>query len=207
MEDKDFFLNNVWLLFQQFGAKSLTMDDVAKHFAMSKKTLYLHYKTKDDLLNAVLALFLDKIKQELLQTEQEVEAAVEALLISDRKVEALLDGQTPLFVQQLLRYYPAIFEQHQQDVYLLMRALMLRNIAKGITQGHYRDDFDAEIYIKFVVQLFFAVETSPLFADENNQNHQMCYQVLDFFMNAMLNEKGRVFFKEVDLKYRHKSSI
>ena len=204
MEEKENFLNNVSLLFQQFGAKSLTMDDVAKHFAISKKTLYLHYKTKDELLNAVLALFLDKIKQELAQTEQEVEAAVEALLISDRKVEALLDGQTPLFVQQLLRYYPAVFEQHQQEVYLLMREFMLRNINKGIVQGHYRDDFDAKIYIKFVVQLFFAVETSPLFADENNDHHQMCYKVLDFFMNAMLNRKGREFFKEVDFKHHHK---
>ena len=35
-------------LYNKNGVKSVTMDDVARELGMSKKTLYLHFKDKDD---------------------------------------------------------------------------------------------------------------------------------------------------------------
>ena len=37
-------------LFYKFGIRSITMDDVAKHLAMSKKTLYQHFRDKNDMV-------------------------------------------------------------------------------------------------------------------------------------------------------------
>src|SRR5882724_1233517 len=48
-------------LFLQAGIKSVTMDDIAKHLGMSKKTIYQFFKDKNDL---VLALVKKKLKDD-----------------------------------------------------------------------------------------------------------------------------------------------
>jgi AcrR family transcriptional regulator len=54
MEDKNFFLNKLLSMFRIYGAKTLSMDDIAKEFSISKKTLYQKYKNKEDLIHEVL---------------------------------------------------------------------------------------------------------------------------------------------------------
>ena len=38
-------------IFMRYGIKSVNMDDVARQLGVSKKTLYLHFKDKEDLLS------------------------------------------------------------------------------------------------------------------------------------------------------------
>ncbi|HAI79685.1 MAG TPA: TetR/AcrR family transcriptional regulator, partial [Chryseobacterium sp.] len=54
------FLEKVVELFIDNGAKTLTMDDIAKEFGMSKKTLYQKYANKEALLEDVLAFKLEE---------------------------------------------------------------------------------------------------------------------------------------------------
>src|SRR5271156_6303064 len=48
-------------LFLTAGIKSVTMDDIAKHLGMSKKTIYQFFKDKNEL---VLALVKKKLQQD-----------------------------------------------------------------------------------------------------------------------------------------------
>ena len=41
-------------LFFRYGLKSVTMDDIATHLGMSKKTIYQYYTDKDALVDAVV---------------------------------------------------------------------------------------------------------------------------------------------------------
>ena len=42
----------------RYGIKSITMDDIAKHLGMSKKTIYLHYDDKDQLILKLVEFLL-----------------------------------------------------------------------------------------------------------------------------------------------------
>ena len=48
-------------LFLKAGIKSVTMDDIAKHLGMSKKTIYQFFKDKNEL---VIALVSKKLRQD-----------------------------------------------------------------------------------------------------------------------------------------------
>jgi AcrR family transcriptional regulator len=48
-------------LFLTAGIKSVTMDDIAKHLGMSKKTIYQFFKDKNEL---VIALVKKKLQQD-----------------------------------------------------------------------------------------------------------------------------------------------
>ena len=48
-------------LFLQAGIKSVTMDEIARHLGMSKKTIYQFFKDKNEL---VIALVKRKLKED-----------------------------------------------------------------------------------------------------------------------------------------------
>ena len=48
-------------LFLNYGFKSITMDEIAKTISISKKTIYTHYKTKTQLVEASVFLIFDQI--------------------------------------------------------------------------------------------------------------------------------------------------
>jgi AcrR family transcriptional regulator len=47
---KDQILTKATDLFLTLGFKSVTMDDIASEMGISKKTIYLHYSNKDQLV-------------------------------------------------------------------------------------------------------------------------------------------------------------
>ena len=52
--------HQIHLLFQQYGIKSLTMDDLANKLGCSKKTLYIYYENRADLVHKVISQDLDE---------------------------------------------------------------------------------------------------------------------------------------------------
>lgn len=58
MEIKDRIIQSAGALFGQRGLKSVSMDDIATHLSMSKKTLYKWFENKDQIVQASLELYL-----------------------------------------------------------------------------------------------------------------------------------------------------
>lgn len=56
-------LDKVYEMYNRYGIKSVTMDDVASALGMSKKTLYQHVKDKNDLVNKVVDRTLIKFEK------------------------------------------------------------------------------------------------------------------------------------------------
>ena len=52
-KDLQNIVSNVRVLYQKYGIKSITMDDVARELGISKKTLYQHIKDKTELVEKV----------------------------------------------------------------------------------------------------------------------------------------------------------
>jgi len=53
MEIKNRILQSAQALFMRNGIKSVSMDDIASHLSMSKKTLYKWFENKDQIVQAV----------------------------------------------------------------------------------------------------------------------------------------------------------
>ncbi|MFM8740048.1 MAG: TetR/AcrR family transcriptional regulator, partial [Cytophagales bacterium] len=56
MEEKDTrekILKGAEVLFMRYGVRSISMDDIARHLSVSKKTLYQHFADKDELVTMV----------------------------------------------------------------------------------------------------------------------------------------------------------
>lgn len=197
--DKEFLLK-VAELFAENGAKTLTMDDIAKEFAMSKKTLYQHYKNREDLLTEVLDYKLDLVVETLLLNDSKSENAIERMFLREKDFESFSRTNKTTFIRQLIKYYPSIYNQHILSIDEKISKIVTHNIKLGREQGYYRADFDERLYIKFLLQLMFSYEDSPLFENEVNDRQCFCLEVMVFYMHSIATKKGKDFLKDFDFK-------
>ena len=161
MEDKTKFLLKSAQLFIENGAKTLTMDDIAREFGISKKTLYQKYKNKEELLEEVLQYKLEEVIARINYLDENIDNAVERMICRDEEIDKVSHSNNNILIRQLLKYYPTIFHKHMMNFSEKFSQVLVHNIEKGRKQGFYRDNFDAEIYAKIFFQLVMSYDSSP----------------------------------------------
>ncbi len=113
-EVKEEIMNAVLEEFQDKGLK-FTMDDIARHVGMSKKTLYEIFRDKDTLFDEMVAHTFSKIKEEERKVLDNPElSTVEKI----RKIMIVLPGRYEnLNVKQIAlleQKYPKVYRQIQK---------------------------------------------------------------------------------------------
>lgn len=198
MEPHNEFLQKATDLFIENGAKTLTMDDVAKEFGISKKTLYQKYRNKEALLEDVLAFKLDEIIHKMQQQDLEMDNAVDRMFCRDQQIEGAVNSNKTNLIKQLVKYYPAIFTKHMVNFSEKFSEVLVSNIERGRAQGFYRDDFDASIYSKLFFQLMMSYENSPFIDSETVSRDKFRHEVMMLYMNAITTEKGKEIMKRIN---------
>ena len=145
-------------LFFRLGVKSITMDDLARELGVSKKTIYKFVENKSDLVRKVMLTHFEVEKQvmeEILASNMNAMEEMEAII---RKVLNHLRTIHPSSIYDIQKYYPKswkLFTEYKDDfIYLCI----MQNLKKGIDQGLYRNEINAEIIAKLYISVIdFAV--------------------------------------------------
>lgn len=198
MKDQE-FLEKVTELFIENGAKSLTMDDLAKALGISKKTLYQKYANKDALLEAVLKFKLEQIIAHFEMLDEKYDNALERMLCKDDELEKATATNKSILLKQIIKYYPAIFSKHMQNFSDGFSKVLISNIEKGRQHGYYREDFDAEMYAKLFFQMAISYDSSPFMEGSTVDRFHYLDAAMDFYLSAVTNENGKNYLKKLKL--------
>jgi AcrR family transcriptional regulator len=101
-ERKSQILNAAEDVFTQKGFEEARMDDIAEETGLSKGTLYLYFKSKDDLIIAILDRMFQREFRQLENLDQETTSATEAIW----KITDLLTKE----ILGLLRLVPIVYQ-------------------------------------------------------------------------------------------------
>ena len=200
MEEKTNFLSKATQLFIENGAKSVTMDEIAKEFGISKKTLYQKYKNKEELLEEVLKYKLQEVIERLKYLDENIDNAVARMFCRDEEIDKVSHSNNNILIRQLLKYYPAIFHKHMLNFSTKFSEVLVHNIEKGRKQGLYREDFDPELYAKLFFQIVMSYDSSPYFDVELIELENFMQETMFFYLNAITNEKGKEVLKNLKQK-------
>lgn len=192
MENKTDFLDKALRLFYLNGAKTTTMDDIAREFSMSKKTLYQLYANKDELLEEVLSYELELIMKTLQNFDSQEECPIKKMLCRDEKIKDLSESSNhSIFARQLKKYYYHLFEKQANKIENAVAQMFAKNVKKGRALELYRGDFQAEEYAKFFMLIVFSYDDSPLVDTEKISRHDYTQSAIVMMLNAMTTEKGK----------------
>ena len=143
-------LDNISTMFKKYGVKSVTMDDIAREFGISKKTLYQHFENKDKVIDKVAHYELKKEIVELEKLCKKHKHVIDQLYAISKfiiKSNLLLN---PSLIYSMEKYYHQTWEELINKRKEFTLNLIDKNFQEGIKQGVYRRDINLNI-----IQLFY----------------------------------------------------
>jgi len=133
-------------LFNRYGLRPVTMDDIAKDMSISKKTLYKYFANKEELVRKGVDESFTSITNRLLGLiDFKNGNAIDMLFAMDAQICNSIEEHDPSIQFQLERYYPEVnasLEKRKRDVIYL---LVGENIHRGKEEGIYRLELNTEI--------------------------------------------------------------
>ena len=195
-------LEQVRKLYGRYGIKSVTMDDVAKHLCISKKTLYKHFKDKEDLVRSILFLEHDiqsKIHREIFSRNLN---AVEELLAVYNLIHYRFREYNPSMEYDIRKYYPDLYTSIREVRRKNMFESFLNNMNKGKKEGLYRKELNAKIIAKLHVFRVENLYENDLFSIEELISFQVFHELFVYHLHGILSDKGLVFFKKNFKKFK-----
>lgn len=192
METKELILKESLDLFLQLGFKSVTMDEIASKMGMSKKTLYNHYKNKNELVAAAslhmcnyLCDGVDAIT--IAENRNPIEEMYEVKSYVMKELKA--DSSSAIY--QLQKYYPEVHKIANRQMYEHMDACIYRNVERGIDMGLYRDNIDKT----FVARMYFigaqGIKDISIFPADQFLMNDLHDQYLEYHLRGIVTPTGR----------------
>ncbi len=190
MSQKDRILEGAEELFFKAGIRSVTMDEIARHLGMSKKTVYQYYKDKDDIVKALVSKKLDEDKCEMRNIAATSSNVLEEMINMMKCSEEFFSRVNPILIHDLQKYYPEawqLFQAFKADVVI---SSMYDILKRGIEQGYVRPEIDAKVLSRMRVwQVELGFDTTIFPVNEFN-TWKVQLQMLEHFIYGICTPKG-----------------
>jgi len=194
-------LERVKCLYQKYGIKSITMDDVSRELGISKKTLYQYVTDKTDLVAKVLELDMNQRKCEFEGLQNDNKNAIEELIDVHRFVFKKFMGYNPSTEYDLRKYYPDLYRKTAEEKHHKMYDKVLENIKRGKAQGLYRQDLNEEIITKVTVMRSEISGSIESFTNSELFSPEFFTEIMIYHIRGIANEKGIKFLEDNQHKF------
>lgn len=190
-EQQEKWLQRVADLFMRYGIRALTMDDVARELGISKKTLYQFVESKDDLVNKVMEIHLTVECSRAEVVAIESSDALDEMLLVIRENLGDMQRMKSNIVFELQKYHREAWEKIQSYQRGFLYNVVRKNLERGISEGLYRDDFDADIVSKLHLAQTFAIFDEAWFPKPPYNSVTLFREAIMHYLHGVLSEKGR----------------
>ena len=183
-------------MFNKYGIRSVTMDDVAKELGISKKTIYKYFENKADLIHKSVRTRFAEIQKSLLDIHARSANAIDELIEVDELVGKMMRNHNHSMQFQLQKYYPETFAEVFEGRHELLSSMVQENIESGKRDGLYRQEACTEV-ISF---LYCAkMETMPeeeraLF--DNHSKPFVMHQALEYHIRGLATASGLEYLEQ-----------
>ena len=199
MELKEHILEQADGLFCQYGIKSVTMDDIAKHLGMSKKTIYLHFSDKNELVHTLIKKIMDEHNCLMDKTHTSAQNAVDELLQAVTQVQETLSNMNPMFLYDMQKYHPQAWLVFRDFREKKLHGVIKVNLERGIEEGLYRKEINVEILTRMRLEQIDMVFSHTFFRSNKFSVSQAMTEITEHFLYGICTLKGHKLIN----KYKH----
>ena len=150
----------------------MSMDELADKIGITKKTLYNHFGSKEELLSRCISQIFKDLDRHMQLLYKDELNAIECMKQSFQFIAELLKDHSPVFIHDLQKMYPEMISNRHTSGFGQFREKMKLNLQKGIKEGLYAPDLDIELisdYFGHAVFGFYfqSILTNSSFSSKN----------------------------------------
>ncbi len=183
-------------VFMKYGIKSVNMDDMARHLGMSKKTLYLYVKDKEDLVRKSVACFCTKEDNEIREICHMGLNAIDESLEIMKWVLSVLQNVPPSVNYDLEKYHPEVARAMKENRHRAIYDCMRLNLKKGQREGLYRKDFNADVIAKVYISRIDIIFDQELFPMSEHNLGDLYREIFKYHIRGIASNEGLEYLKE-----------
>ncbi len=190
MEPKERILKGAEELFFKYGIKSVTMDDIAKHLAISKKTIYQFYSDKNEIVETLMKETLKQDECEFNQIHNDAANMIEEVMHMMQHITQMFAKTNPNIFYDLQKYHPKawnIFKEFKQEC---MAAMIEKSIERGKKEGLVREDINSKIISRMRIEQVEMGLNPEAFPPTEFKLVDIQLSMLDHFLHGICTLKG-----------------
>ena len=177
---------------QQVGIRSVSIDDICHELGMSKKTFYVYFPSKDDLVQAILHKHEQKVAHDLdnaLSKRTITQVIVEWAKIA--KSTAKKDLKTPPMMYDLEKYYPQLFAAHKKVMRQTAENILVQFLEKGVSEGIFRAEIDVDVVAMMFLDMQYRLLDLMAGGQMSKEElYRIGRQRMDIMMRGILTQEG-----------------
>lgn len=137
--------------FIQFGSKHITMDGLATLLGISKKTIYKHFSSKEDLVVESINLQIFEFKKDVTPIFDTEESSLNKIItIYDVVFDYILKFK-PSFIFGLQKYYPEAYKIYKD----FTRSFVNKTMVQLLNEAQQNSEIRSDVNIELFAQLYF----------------------------------------------------
>lgn len=178
-------------MFRMYGIKSVTMFDISRESGVSKKTVYEHFKDKEELVNEGMSFLLNGHLEQFKDFRQHSANAIDELVRELGYMELMGKTINPVMIYEIQKYHPDIWktvEAFKKDCVL---GFISENLQRGLSEGLYRNDLKMDIVARMRQLQVEAVFDAVQYPAQQYDIHEVMTQLLQHFILGITTLKGR----------------
>ena len=176
--------------FMQYGFKTFTMDDLASKMGISKKTIYEHFPSKNDLVEAVLDYTLDMSCKNVEAFVQGDGSVIENVYRNQEKVKEIFNINSDRHIWELQKYYSKTYERMEIEFAKSDARFIDKLLEKGWKEGLFREDINVNFYKTFYSSVQRLRSVANTFPEREFPFWDTIYTLIEYFFRILVNEKG-----------------
>jgi AcrR family transcriptional regulator len=191
VEVRDRIVRTAERVFLRSGFNRVLMDDLARELGMSKKTLYSHFESKEELLRAVLVQLTGEVDRGL----QAIVSTKESFPAKLGHLAGFLQGKlaevSPIFLDDIRRYAPECFRVVEEFRGRAIPRYFGQLFEEGMRAGHVRPQVNRDLLIRMLVLSIQGIIRPETIGELRLHPREALDHILAIFFDGILTPTGR----------------
>lgn len=196
MNSKNRIIKEAGELFTRNGVRSISMDDIARQLSISKKTIYLYFKDKEQLVKLALQAYLELEKAEYDEIAASSHNAVEELAKICRCMRKDFHEMNPCLLFDLQKYYPDAWQVWLEFKNEYIKNSIVTNLRRGMKEGYFREKIDPEFLATLRVEQVQLIFDNQIFPTEKYDLAETQMKLFDHYVNGIITVKGKKLYDQ-----------
>ncbi len=190
MEPQERILASAKELFFKYGIKTITMDDIAKHLAVSKKTIYQFYANKNDLVETMMTRELNEHTCDFQKMADASANVIEEVFAIMKHMGVMFSQMNPNLFYDMQKYHSTSWKLFKNFKEEYIERMVEESINKGIAQGLVRTDIQPKIIARLRMKELEMGFDPEVFPPDKYKMVDVQVALIDHFLHGICTLKG-----------------
>lgn len=201
MEIKNRIIEKAASLFKIYGIRTVTMDSLAGHLGISKRTIYEVFSDKDELLVSVLQWMVDKQRALVSRILDESENAIVAIFTLVERSMDHFQEMSPAFQADLKKYHYQVLLKKIENSEMPDYLNNIRVIERGIKEKLFRKDINPEIVNRCLYLLGRSTMDFELYPFEEFSRREVIKNVFINYLKGISTNEGIALINKLEARF------